>query len=384
MRDELWRKLTEESWERQLSRRAALRGAGGLAIGGTVLGALGCGVNSNTGNQADTEKHVKAKIDGDLIYFNWSEYLDPKLIKKFEKLHGIKVRESNFDNLDGMMAKLRAGNRYDIIFPDQSFVGRLLASNQLLKIDHSELKNFHQIYDVLQDPKYDPGSAHSVPYGLYATGVIWRDDKVKDMTGSWNDLFREDAKGKIFVLDDYQEAIGMSNFKNGFDLNETDQNKLDKSKETLIDQKPLLRGYSTDDIQNMLNGNAWIHHGWNGDVVNIRFQAKNPEIYKFEKAKEGLPVGVDTMTIPANAPHPGTALVFIDFMLDPENAAQNINYFGYPMPNKGADQAFADLVKDDPEINVTVEDLKNGEQYAALDKEDRAKWDRVWTEVKAS
>ena len=115
----------------------------------------------------------------------------------------------------------------------------------------------------------------------------------------------------------------------------------------------------------MLNGNAWIHHGWNGDIVNVRNQADDPSIYKFEKCKEGIPVGADQMAIPANAEHPGTAMLFIDFMLDPENAAQNVAYFGYPMPNDGAVDAFQKLAKDDPAINVTTEDLESGDQFAA-------------------
>jgi spermidine/putrescine transport system substrate-binding protein len=186
------------------------------------------------------------------------------------------------------------------------------------------------------------------------------------MTGSWDDLFREDAKGKIYVLDDFQEAIGMGNYTNGFDLNSFKEDELDKTQQTLVDQKPLLRGYSTDDVQNMLNGNAWIHHGWNGDVVNVRNQADDPSIYKFEKCKEGIPVGADQIAIPANAEHPGTALLFIDFMLDPENAARNVAYFGYPMPNNGAVDAFAKLAKDDPAITVTTEDLERGDQFAPL------------------
>ena len=115
-----------------------------------------------------------------------------------------------------MLAKLRSGNRYDIIFPDQSVTPRLVASNQLLKLDHEQLKNYDQVFEFFHDPVYDPGSAHTVPYGMYATGVIWRADKISGMTGSWDDLFREDAKGKIYVLDDFQEAIGMANYKNGY------------------------------------------------------------------------------------------------------------------------------------------------------------------------
>src|SRR5205814_1456726 len=83
------------------------------------------------------------------------------------------------------------------------------------------------------------------------------------------------------------------------------------------------------------SGNAWIQHIWNGDIVNVRNQVKHPENYKFELAKEGTPLGSDTFAIPTNAAHPGTALLFIDWMLDPGHAAKNINWVGYPMPNKG-------------------------------------------------
>lgn len=366
----------------RIGRRELLRGGAGLALG---AGLAGCGLgDSGSGSKKETEKVVKAKVDGDLVYFNWSEYLDPALIKKFEKQYGVKVRQSNFDSMSSMMAKLRSGNQYDVIFPDQSYAPRLIAANQLLKIDHDQLKNYDNIWDFFHDPKYDPGAEHTVPYGLYATGIIWNEDKISGMTESWNDLFREDAKGKIFVLDDYQEAIGMANLRNGFDLSTVDPDELDKSKQMLIDQKPLLRGYSTDDIQNLINGNAWIHHGWNGDVVNLRNQVKNPESYRFEKAKEGIPVGTDTIAIPANAQHPGTALLFLDFMMDPENASQNVAYFGYPMAVKGAEDAFAKIAKEDPAVQITLDDVTNGQQYAYLTGEDKALWDRTWTEVKAA
>ena len=106
----------------------------GLLLGGAGLVLAGCGVgDSGSGSKEDTEKVVKAKVDGDLVYFNWSEYLDPELIKAFEKKYGVKVRQSNFDAMASMLAKLRSGNRYDMIFPDQSVTPRLVASNQLLQ-----------------------------------------------------------------------------------------------------------------------------------------------------------------------------------------------------------------------------------------------------------
>ena len=92
----------------------------------------------------------------------------------------------------------------------------------------------------------------------------------------------------------------------------------------------------------MVSGNAWIHHGWNGDVVNIRNQVDKPENYTFQKCTEGIPLGTDCFAIPANAEHPGTALTFINFILEPENASKNIEYMGYPMPYTGPDETFAD------------------------------------------
>jgi spermidine/putrescine transport system substrate-binding protein len=368
-------------FEGPLRRRELLRGGAGLALG---LGLAGCGVGNEPAkvNKKQPEKLVKAEPDGDLVYFNWSEYLEPKLFKKFEKQFGVKVRESNFDSMQGMMAKLRSGNRYDLIFPGAEWVDRLRKANQLLKIDKEQLPNAAAVYDYFAKPWYDPDADRSVPYAMYASGLIYRKDKLQ-LTGSWNDLGLPDAQKKVYMLDDFQEVIGAGNLVNGNKLNDTDPDAVEKAKQWALDLKPKLRGYSTDDIQNVVSGNAWIHHGWNGDVVNVRNQVKKPENYSFQKCKEGLPVGTDCFAIPANAQHPGTALTFINFLLEPENASANIEYMGYPMPYKGPDETFANLVKDDPAIDVTVEDLTNGQQYASLGAAGRARWDQAWTEIKA-
>jgi spermidine/putrescine transport system substrate-binding protein len=371
------------NWDGSLTRRDVLRGGAGAAL---ALGLAGCGVGEGGSSTATPapQKVVKAQPDGDLVYFNWAEYLDPKLIKAFEKRYGVKVRESNFDSMQGMMAKLRSGNRYDLIFPSAEWVDRLRKANQLFRFDPSQVKNAGTVYDYFSKPWYDPGSDHTVPYAMYATGVIFRKDKVGDaMTGSFNDIGSEAAQGRSYLLDDYQEVIAAGNLVNGAKLNSTDPAEVDKAKEWALGLKPKLRGFSTDDIQNMVSGNAWIHHGWNGDVVNIRNQVKNPEDFSFEKCKEGIPLGTDCFAIPANAQHPGTALAFIDFILEPENAAKNIEYMGYPMPYKGPDETFAALVKDDPAINVTVDDLTNGQQYENLGPAGRREWDQAWTEIKA-
>jgi spermidine/putrescine transport system substrate-binding protein len=373
--------MSRNLWSESLRRRDVLRGGAGLALG---IGLAGCGVgNEPAATKESTEKVVKAEPDGDLVYFNWSQYLEPKLMKAFEKQYGVKVRESNFDSMQGMMAKLRSGNRYDVIFPSSEWVDRLRKANQLLKIDLAQIPNADAKYKYFDSPWYDPDADHTVPYAMYASGIIYRKDKVPNLSGSWNDMKDPVAKGRSYLLDDFQEVIGAGNLVNGADLNSVDEAEVEKAKEWALSIKPNLRGFSTDDVNNMVSGNAWIHHGWNGDVVNIRNQVKNPENYSFQKCSEGIPLGTDCFAIPSNAEHPGTALTFINFILDPENASKNIEYMGYPMPYTGPDETFAGLVKDDPAIDVTVEDLENGTQFGNLGVQGRRLWDQTWTEIKA-
>jgi spermidine/putrescine transport system substrate-binding protein len=358
----------------------------GLLLGGAGLALAGCGVgDSSSGSKEATEKPIAKKIDGDLVYFNYSEYVDPKLVKGFEKEYGVKVRESYFDSMSAMMAKLRAGIAYDLIFPSAEYAQRLLEGNLIRRIDRDKLRHVDTVYSYFDDPWYDPGAEHTTPYGMYCTGLGYRTDQVSGMTGSWRDLGEADSGDKSFLLDDHQEAIGMANLVNGFPLNETDREKLEQSQQYLIDLKPKLRGVSADTITNMASGNAAIQHLWNGDIVNIRYQVDNPEDFKFQKCKEGLPIGSDVFAIPVNAKHPGTALLFMEWMLEPEHAAQNVEWIGYPMPYDGAaTEAFQGLVKDDPEINITVDDLATGQQYENLKGDGRLAWDEVWTEFRVS
>jgi spermidine/putrescine transport system substrate-binding protein len=361
-----------------MSRRDVLRAGAGLALG---VGLAGCGLGG-TGSDADPTRAIEPRVDGDLVYFNWAQYLDPKLFKEFGRRHGVTVRESNFDSMPAMMAKLRSGNAYDVIFPSAEFADKLIKEDQLLEIPRERLENIDQVFGFFDDPWYDPQSAHSVPYSLYLTGLGYRADEIDSMTGSWRDLTNPDAQGRSYILDDFKEGIGMANLVNGFDLNAADPESLEVSKEYLIGLKADLRGFTSDTITSMASGNAWIQHLWNGDVVNIRYRVDDPQSIQFQTCREGQPVGSDCFAIPANAEHPGTALLFIDFLL--EKSAQNVEWTGYPMPTDNSEQAYADLVQDDPELQVTVEDLEGGEEFANLEGEARELWDRTWTEVKAS
>ncbi len=204
------------------------------------------------------------------------------------------------------------------------------------------------------------------------------------MTGSWNDLLNPDGEGRMFILDDFQEAIGEANLINGFELNTENPDEIEVSKQTLLDQKENARGFSTNSVQNLVSGTAVLHQAWNGDIVNVRNQVDDPELYKYETCDEGVPVGTDLMSIPITSRSPGTAMLFMDWILEPENAAQNVAWNGYPQPCEGGKQEFAKLVKDEPSIDVDLEALAGGAmEYRLDDPEARQLWTSTFTEVKA-
>ncbi|RYB95003.1 spermidine/putrescine ABC transporter substrate-binding protein [Nocardioides oleivorans] len=369
--------------------RASRRGvlAGGLALGATTL--PGCAyIRDDVPTRAPLPASARAKVDGDLVYFNWADYLAPSVVKGFQEEYGVKVIESNYDSMEGMYAKLAAGNQYDVVFPIAKWVVKLRQEGKLRAIDHAELTNADQVFysgSYFNDPWYDAGSQASVPFTVYKTGVGWRTDRVSTMTGSWKDLWNDEARGRIFTLDDQDEALAMAALLLGYDVNTADPGELDDIKDVLISQKDYLRAYSSDDINNMVAGDAWVHHMWSGDFLYLRQGlADDPTTFDFESPSEGAPINSDAYVIPANARHPGTAMLFIDYLLRPENAVTNMNYLYYPFPVKDALPAFADLAKDVPACNIELGDLENENVFRLLDTDEVQRRAAVWTEVKAS
>ncbi len=339
------------------SRRRFLFGSAAVAA---VLAAPSCAYMTPKPNPAST-KPVEPKIDGDLVYFNWADYVDPSVFEGFQNEYGVKVIQSNFDSMESMQAKLAAGNRYDIIFPSAQWVQKLVAANQLRTIDPSTLKNAPLIFDhysYFANPWYDQRSAHSIPFSMYKTGIAWRKDKLGEtLSESWSDLWNNTSKDRTFVLDDRDEVLGMLSLLLGYELNTAKDDELSAIVEKFRTLRPYLRGFSSDDYNNLLAGDAWMHQTWSGDMAALLWQAPDPSIYGFEAPKQGTPVNSDAYAIPVNAQHPGTALLFIDYMLRPENVEKNINYIGYPMPVHGTEDVYAEIVADYPECTVTVDDL---------------------------
>ena len=273
--------------------------------------------------------------DGDLAYFNWAQYIDQKLLRGFEKEYGVKVHESNFTNMENMLAKLRAGVKYDVAFPEAQTAAQLVKANFLAPLNHANLPNWSQVNSAFHNPWYDAGAKYTVPYAIWTTGIAWRTDKVHGMTGSWNDLFNHPEAAKhTFLLDDFREVIGMGLLDTGVkNVNSTDPAQISKSQDKILSVKPRLRGFTSVNTE-MANGISWLTHMWSGTVYQALLVMKHPETLHYQTNKEGIPVGSDTMVVLKNAPHPNTAQLFLNWMLAPEHSSQNVKQIGYPMMTK--------------------------------------------------
>ena len=377
-------------FSRPLDRREFMRLGAALGFSGAALMAFveACAGSTPVAAVSPTPiVYPKAEIDGDLEYFNWTEYLNPDLIKGFEKHYGVKVNQTNFDNMQGMMAKLNAGIPYDIAFPTGDYVDLLVKADQLTPIDHTQLANWSEVPSYFNDPWYDKKGIHSVPYAMWTTGIAWRTDKVPDtMAGSWNDLWTLAPKysGKVFLLDDYQEVLGMSLIRLKYDINSGKKDEVNKAVDEVLKIKSNIGQFSTDDITNMVNGSAHVHHSWSGDIYQVIGQVDKPEIWRYETCSEGVPTGNDTFVIPKNAKHPGTAMKFIDWMLAPENAKSNVEWFGYPQVTNAGITAYQKLVADLPFLTLTLDQAVHGLREIAPTGAKLQLWNQAWTKIKAA
>jgi spermidine/putrescine transport system substrate-binding protein len=325
------------------------------------------------------------KPDGDLTYFNWAQYIDPKLLAGFAKEYKVKVNQSNFTNMETMLAKLRSGVKYDVTFPEAQIAAPLVQANLLAPLDHDKLTNWGQVNPAFHNPWYDAGAKHSVPYAIWTTGIVYRTDKVKGMTGSWNDLWNHPEAAKhTYLLDDFHEVLAMSLLRDGVkDVNSKDAGTVNKAASEVVKLKPRLRGFTSVNTE-MVNGTSWLSHMWSGTVYQALLASKHPELLKYQTTpKDGIPVGSDTMVVLKNAPHPNTALLFIDYMLRPENSSQNVKIIGYPMMTTAGLKTYDGLTKKFPWLKVTTGEVEHGQRFKPFDPKTLQLWNTAWSKIQA-
>jgi putrescine transport system substrate-binding protein len=337
-----------------------------------------------------------------LNVYNWSDYIADDTIAKFELETGIKVTYDVYDSNETLEAKLLAGRSgYDVVVPSaMPFLAKQAKAGVYKKLDKEKLGNWANLdKQILANAaKADPGNQYGVPYLWGTTGIGYNVAKVKAALGEGAPLDSsallfdpENAKKLagcgISLLDTAQEIFPAALAYLGDNPISKDPKDVEKAVGVLQKIRPSIRKFhSSQYINDLANGDLCLAFGYSGDIVQARNRA--------EEAKRGVEIGyaipkqgammwIDMMAIPADAPHPGNALLFIDYILRPEVIAAISNKVGYPNPNTLATDMVDDELRDDPNVYPPEEvRQKLFFDQAATPAYERERT-RAWTRVKS-
>ncbi|AYE33329.1 ABC transporter substrate-binding protein [Clostridium septicum] len=314
--------------------------------------------------------------------FNAGDYINPDLIGKFESETGIKVIYNTYDTNEIMYQKVKTSpGTYDLVFPSDYMVEKMIKENMAERIDFNNIPNYNNIGDDYKNLSYDPNNEYSIPYMWGTIGIIYNADKIKNPIDSWNDLWNPAYKNEIFMFDSIRDTLAIALLKLGYSQNSVNPKEIDEASEELIKQKPLVQSYVVDEVKDkMINAEAAIATVWSGDAVYIQEEAPDLNL-KYVVPKEGSNKWFDTMVIPKNAPNKTGAEEFINFLLDAENAKENVEYIGYATPNLAAYALLDEETQKDETVYPKKEVLNKCEIFKDLG--DKLKlYDDAWLKVK--
>lgn len=317
-----------------------------------------------------------------LNVFNYGDYINEDLIEKFEEETGIKVIYDTYESNEIMYQKVKnSPGTYDIIFPSDYMVEKMISEDMLEKINFDNIPNYKNIGDDFKNLPYDPNNEYSIPYMWGTIGIMYDADKIDEEIDSWSDLWNPKYKNEIFMFDSIRDTLAISLSKLGYSLNSTDKNELEQATQELIKQKSLVQSYVMDEVKDkMINGEATLATIYSGDAIFIQEEAPDLNL-KYVIPKEGSNIWFDVMVIPKGAKHKTEAELFINFLSDPENAKENVEYIGYATPNTAAYELLDEETQSDETVYPPDEILDKCEIYKDLG--DKIKlYDDAWLKVK--
>jgi spermidine/putrescine transport system substrate-binding protein len=337
---------------------------------------------------------------GPLKIYNWNGYLWPRIKKDFAREYGVEVEESYFSTTDESMAKISSGAvDFDIFFPFQERLGRMVLGKLLQPLNHDYLPNLQtSIWPAFRDPFYDQGSRYTVPYTIYSTGIGYRADKVEttpwDFDNPYEIYWDERNAGKTWLLDDGREAPIHMLLKNGIhDTNTEDPEDLELAKNELKSLTDAVNvKTSTDDYTNVPEGKAWVHQMWSGSAISAQWylpEGTGPEVLGFWYPPDGRGlIGSDMIAVLRSSKNPVLAHHFINYLLDEKHGYDNfVNFVGYqpPFVSIDPDRLVADGVisKNLRTAVVRESDFLAGNQPLELSPEGFTLWQNAWAEFKA-
>lgn len=322
-----------------------------------------------------------------LKIYNWGEYISDgsggsyDVVRSFEELTGIKIEYSYYDDNETMYSKLKTGaSYYDIIFPSDYMVERLIHEDMLKKIDVQSLSNYKYIDEKYHDLYFDPNNEYSVPYSVGMVGLIYNTTMVKEAPTSWEALWDPDLDGSILMFNNPRDAFAIAQFRLGQDLNSTNKADWDKAADLLMEQKPLIKAYVMDEVfNNMGGGNAAIAPYYAGDFYTMK--ETNPDL-AFVYPEEGVNIFCDSVCIPECAQNYEAAMLFINYLMEPAVALANAEYICYASPNTAVVNNDRYTFYRDEVLYPSEENMPETQWFHNLDPEILKYYEKLWFEIR--
>jgi putrescine transport system substrate-binding protein len=359
-----------------------------------ALALAACGKKEEVKQAAPAGPPAEEKV---LHVFNWSDYIADDTVKNFEEKTGIKVTYDVFDSNDVLETRLLAGSSgFDVVVPSASFLERQIKAGVFQKLDKAQLPNLANMDpDIMQRVAlHDPSNDHSIPYLWGTTGIGYNEAKLKKILGdgvipdSWNYIFDPKLIAKfkdcgVSVLDAPDELLKVTLAWLGRDPNSQKEEDLKAAEEKLMAIRPFIRKiHSSQYIDDLATGELCVAVGWSGDILQSRDRAAEANkgiVIKYAIPKEGTIVWFDMLAIPADAKHPQNALAFINYLMDPQVAANNSNKVNYANGNLKSLPMVNDEVKNDPGIYPTPEVKAKLFPSLAYNEDFNRLMTRMWT-----
>jgi spermidine/putrescine transport system substrate-binding protein len=317
-----------------------------------------------------------------LNVFNWSAYIAPDTVPKFEAEFGIHVRYGIYESNEEMLARVMGGNSgWDIVFPTDYLVKPMLANGLLAPIQRERLPNVAELEAGFQQPEWDPELNWSVPYMVTAAGIAYN-RKLNPPPRAWADMWDERLRGRMTMLDDPFDTIGACLKKLGLSVNSSDAAELERASVEAIRQKPLLRAYLNAEVRDQLvSGDVMAAHMWNTTAQQAMDSSND---VGFVYPKEGYAVYPDCSVILRESKRQELAHQFINFLLRPDIAAANALAARTTTTNAGARKMLPPAFRDNPTLYPYADVVARGEWARTVDPGAQRLRDRLWTEIKSA
>jgi spermidine/putrescine transport system substrate-binding protein len=285
-------------------------------------------------------------LDDRLNFFNWADYIDENILTQFEEECGVEVVMDNYTTNEELIAKIQAGNSgYDVVVPTDYAVSIMADQGLLAELDKSLIPNEANLSADTMAMYYDETNTYSLPYQWSTTGLAYNATAFPDgAPTSWSAVFDPEQlcenRGFVSMLDDPRETIGKALLYLGYDVNESDPAAQEEAKDLLLAQKDCIAGYNSENyIQNLASEEVVMAESWGFAAALAR--SENENIF-YVIPDEGGTIWQDNLAVPADAPHPYTAHVFINYLLEPDIGAQLTEWtFGFT-PNAAAEELLSD------------------------------------------